>query len=101
PHVLTEVDAQQPGIGQFTPQVAVDRALAAGLGLDLLQPLVRRTLTKDLRRQLADGLLLFTEIEVHGCSRSRGRPDSAQRPRHAEAEDRDEVTLDLVGTASE
>ena len=28
-------------------------------------------------------------------------PGSAQRPRHAEAEDGDEVALDLVGTAAE
>ena len=97
--VLAQVDAEQAGVGQLPPQVAVERPVVARLGLDLLQPLVRRPLAEDLPGQLADGFLLFAVGEVHVDLLVRS--GSAQRPRHAEAEDGDEVPLDLVGAAAE
>ena len=68
PHVLAQVDAEQAGVGQLLPELAVERPVIAGRGLDLLQPLVRRPLAEDLPGQLADSLLLFAVTEVHGIS---------------------------------
>ena len=97
--VLAQVDAEQAGVGQLLPELTVEGPLVAGGRLELLEPLVCRPLAEDLPRQLADSLLLFAVAEVHVLSwLSAG---SAQRPRHAEAEDRDEVPLNLVGAAAE
>ncbi len=53
---------EQAGVGERAPQLAVDTLLAA---LDLLHPLGSRVALEDLRRQVADGVLLLGEREVH------------------------------------
>lgn len=65
-HLLGKADAEEPGSGQLRPQLAVEGTLAAGIGLDLPQPLVGRTLVKDPVGELADGLLFLAVREVHG-----------------------------------
>ena len=66
PTVLGQGDAQQAGGRQFGPELAVE-AVAVGLGLDLAQPLLGRQVGEDPVGQLADGLLLLAEGEVHDC----------------------------------
>ena len=72
PDVLAQVDAEEAGAGELPPQAAVERPLVARLRLELLQPFVRRPFAEDLPGQLADGLLLFAVVEVHGISSSGG-----------------------------
>ena len=97
--VLAQADAEQAGVGQLTPEVAVDRTLRARRRLDRLERLVGGALGEDLPGQLADGFLLFAVGEVHW--RLLVPSGSAQRARHAEPEHGDEVPLDLVGPAAE
>ena len=52
------------------PGGAVD---AVGLSLDTLQPLVRRVVGENLRRQLAESFLLGCEREIHRRLRQRAR----------------------------
>ena len=60
--LLRHGDGQQSGVGERAPQLAVDALLAA---LDLLHPLGGRVSLEDLRRQVADRVLLLGEREVH------------------------------------
>jgi hypothetical protein len=92
------VDAEQAGVGQLAPQGAVDGSLVAAPPLDLLEALVGGPLGEDPAGQFADGFLLFAVGEIHGVSSFCGL---SAGPRHAEAEDGDEVALDLVGAAAE
>ena len=68
PDVLAQVDAEQAGVGQLLPELAVEGPVVAGRRLNLLEALVRRPITEDLSGQLADGFLLFAVIEVHRIS---------------------------------
>ena len=60
--LLGDGDVEQPGVGEGTPQLAVDALLAA---LDLLHALGSRVAFEDLRRQVADRVLFLGEREVH------------------------------------
>src|SRR5205807_6159812 len=81
----------QTGAGESAPQRAVD-ALVVGLGLD--KTLRCRMVTEHLSRELPQRFLILRVREIHPLA-------SAQRPWHAQSEDRDDVALDLVGPASE
>src|SRR5205085_8009380 len=60
--VLRERDAEQVGLGQLGPRAPVEALLA---GLDLLQAVLGDLALEDLVGEVADGLLLFAEREVH------------------------------------
>src|SRR6202022_3868922 len=62
PVLLRHGDGQQSGVGERTPQLAVDALLAA---LDLFDSLGSRVTLEDLRRQGAARVLLLGEREVH------------------------------------
>ncbi len=59
---------------------------------------MRDALGEDPAGQFADGFLLFAVGEIHV---SLALSVGLAGPRHAEAEDGDEVALDLVGAAAE
>ena len=65
PDVLAQMDAEQAGVGQLLPELAVEGPVVTGVRLELLQALVRRPVAEDLPGQLADGLLLFAVAEIH------------------------------------
>jgi hypothetical protein len=60
--LLGDGDGQQSGVGEGAPQLAVDALLTA---LDLFHSLRSPVPLEDLRRQVADRVLLLGEREVH------------------------------------
>ena len=67
PVLLGKRQREQPGVGEGPPEVAVDALVAP---LDLLDPLDRGLAVEDLRRQIADCLLLLRKLKST-VSRSR------------------------------
>src|SRR5262249_24002678 len=69
-HRLRQGDADDPGIGERGPQVAVE---AVAVGDDLLRAFERGVVAQDLGRELAEILLVGGEGEVHQRS-ALGKP---------------------------
>ena len=63
--VLGQHDAQQVGLGQLGPELAVE---PLGAGLDLLQAFRRALVGQDLVGQIDDGVLFLGECEIHDGS---------------------------------
>ena len=96
--VLTEMDAEKARSRQLLPEGAVDGTLFAAGTLNLLETFVRRALAENPIGQLTDSSLFFAVAEIHAGELLCG---VSARPRHSEAEDGDQISLDLVGAAAE
>ena len=90
PDVLAQADAEEAGVRRLPPQLAVERSFG---GLDLLEPVGRGPVGEDpAASSRTASCSSLNEKSICPLQSDRG---------HAEAEDGDEVALDLVGAAAE